>query len=303
VTDVEIAVASADGQYIGFGGFSLIDRPAAAVIALLLTAGLFWSLLSLRWKDQSIPSGYAWYWGLFIGPDRDPSLSLFQIFIWTVITVWGLAYVFLVTGTLLSLTPEMMALLGIAGTGSVLARWIAERSPGGSTSQPAGAAPKYEFWYMLSSKGEFDLLKLQLFVFTLMISLYVFWRILDTGAFPELDPNTLLLLGVSQGVYIGGKVAGASSVSRAHALKVELDVKTDALKNLIAKKTDAETRKAALDAAKAAHGAATPFPDEAKLVATTEEAKKLATQEKELTENIKALDASYQAAVKELKLA
>ena len=69
-------------------------------------------------------------------------------FFWTVITVWGLAYVFTVTGTLLSLTAEMLTLLGIAGTGSVLARLIASRramvtSPPAYLSPP-GSPP--EFW-------------------------------------------------------------------------------------------------------------------------------------------------------------
>ena len=132
------------------------------------------------------------------------------------ITVWALVYVFIVTGTLLSLTAEMLTLLGIAGTGSVLARLIASRqamvtSPPAYLSPP-GSPP--EFWQMLSTKNSlgvpsFDLMKLQLFVFTLVIGVYIVWRITDTATFPALDTNTLLLLGVSQGIYVGGKF-GAS---------------------------------------------------------------------------------------------
>ena len=65
---------------------------------------------------------------------------------------------------------------------------------------------------MLSTKNSsgassFDLMKLQLFVFTIVIGVYVVWRITDTATFPALDTNTLLLLGVSQGIYVGGKFA------------------------------------------------------------------------------------------------
>src|SRR5215204_6115159 len=223
----------------------------SALIATLVTVLLFGWLGKLRrrdlepapaapapaapapggtWLSRSWNTSSEWIAGLFIGPDKDPSLSLFQIFFWTVITVWGLAYVYVVTGSLLSMTQSMMWLLGIAGTGSVIARWISSGTSGGSTSQPpggsiaivaapAGARPKpLAFWQLLSTAGQFDLLKLQLFVFTLLIGAYVAWRIADTGAFPELDTNTLLLLGVSQGVYIGGKIASTTALSRAQAL-------------------------------------------------------------------------------------
>jgi hypothetical protein len=209
---IELALASSDGQYAAYGGFAAINRVAAWVIASILTVGLFAWLLHLRHgqlvREQVAAQSdwQSWRTGLFLGADNQPSLSLFQIFFWTVITIWGLVYVFVVTGSLLSLTQEMMWLLGIAGTGSVLARLIPSRdsalaSPPMHTSPPDGL----EFWQMLSTNNSFDLMKLQLFVFTLVIGIYVIWRISDTGTFPALDTNTLLLLGVSQGIYVGGK--------------------------------------------------------------------------------------------------
>lgn len=262
ILPVRVAVASLDGQYRAYGGFSAFAKGYIAIAAVLIAAMLFYWLATLRGaqvekeleKDreqtvktltdrgdsagaaavQSKPLGTAhWFVGLFMGPDRDPSLSLFQIFFWTVITVWGLLYVYGVTGSLLTMTASMMALLGIAGVGSVAARWVAAaNAPEGSGSQAPGAqsdpAKGFQFWQMLSTNGSFDLLKLQLFVFTLTIGTYVVWRIADTAAFPELDANTLLLLGVSQGVYIGGKVAGGTGLSKAQALKVELDTRKKA---------------------------------------------------------------------------
>src|SRR6185503_514637 len=127
---------------------------------------------------------------------------------------------------MLSLTTEMMTLLGIAGTGSVLSRWVSSSGADGA-AQPAAPKPGEEresisLWEILSTDGRFDLLKLQLLVFTLTIAVYVVWRIADTAAFPVLDVNTLLLLGVSQGVYIGGKLAGTTALSRAQQLKLDL---------------------------------------------------------------------------------
>ena len=213
---MELAVASSDGQYVAYGGFTTIGRFVAGLIASGLTLALFGWLLTLRHgqrvseQKRTEEDWQSWFTGLFIGADNEPSLSLFQIFFWTVITVWALAYVFIVTGTLVSLTAEMLTLLGIAGTGSVLARLIAARTrtPPRAYLSPPGSPP--EFWQMLSTTDSsgtpsFDLLKLQLLVFTLVIGVYVVWRITDTATFPALDTNTLLLLGVSQGIYVGGK--------------------------------------------------------------------------------------------------
>lgn len=214
----------------------------------MLTLIVFAWLLQLRYKQCYAPNQRKfhlanWSAGLFIGEDNAPSLSLFQVFLWTVITVWGVLYVFIVAGSLLSLTPEMMGLLGIAGVGSVAARLIAASgSPPQLAGSPApvpssGNDAKALVSEMLSTNDKLDLMKLQLFVFTLVIAVYVVARIADTAAFPALDANTLLLLGVSQGVYIGGKLAGTTPLSRAHALKVELDVRNDALKTLKEKQT------------------------------------------------------------------
>ncbi|MER8542624.1 hypothetical protein NKH17_24870 [Mesorhizobium sp. M1334] len=250
LTLVDLAVASTDGQYTAHGSFVAFSRLYASIIATLFTGLLFWGLLHVR-HMKTVPNSIArknewgrFFAGLFISEgDNDPSLSLFQVFFWTAVTVWGFFYSFTVTGSLLKMTPEMMVLLGIAGTGSVLARWIAI-SRGGSTSQPTGSevqapadaqrAEPLDFWQILNTNGQFDLLKLQLLLFTLLIGVYVICRIAESASFPVLDTNTLLLLGVSQGVYIGGKLGGTTPLARAQALKLDLDLAAQAAAKLAA---------------------------------------------------------------------
>jgi hypothetical protein len=261
---IEVAVASADGKYKGYGWYVAVPKIPAALVAMLIVAGGLWWLVGFRRGDlrstaqalrakgqqdqgaraQNIGDN-AWFSSLFVGSDGQPSLSLFQIFFWTLITVWGIAYVYIVAGSLLTMTTSMMGLLGIAGVGTVAARWISPDSNAAADPRavPARAKP-FSFWEILSTNGNFDLLKLQLFVFTTTIGIYVVWRIADTAAFPELDANTLLLLGVSQGVYIGGKVAGGTALSRAQALKLDLADKQEARANLQAK-IEADTKSVA----------------------------------------------------------
>jgi hypothetical protein len=258
---LQIAIASPDGKYRGYGGFNAISKVWAAVIAVVTVLLLLWWLLTLRGEElmehrhvRKADSGRL-YAGLFIGPDNEPSLSLFQIFIWTTITVWGFIYVYLVSGSLLAMTTEMMGLLGIAGVGTLAARWVATSR--GSTTTPGAAATvattnastDFAFWKILSTNGTFDLLKLQLFLFTVTIATYVVYRILDTAAFPALDTNTLLLLGVSQGVYVGGKIASTTPLATAQALKLQLDVSSETLRNLDAALKALQKEKADIDAA------------------------------------------------------
>lgn len=82
------------------------------------------------------------------------------------------------------------------------------------------------------------------------------WRVAEVGAFPALDQNTLLLLGVSQGVYIGGKLAGTSALARAQAIQLDLDLRTGELCDLKAEIASLQGRKTSGNAAVPPFGAA-----------------------------------------------
>lgn len=257
LTPVKLAIASSDGANLALGGLEVIGRARAALIATVLTIVLLAIVMYSRGQHvKNADDKPRWFAGLFIGPDGDPSLSLLQVFIWSVLTVWGFFYVYIVAGNLLVLTPEMLGLLGIAGAGSVLARWIAASGAGGGSSEPRSAfAPNAratpqpnDFWTMLSTGGNFDLLKLQMFVFTVVIALYVLCRIVDAAAFPALDANTLLLLGVSQGVYITGKLASRSGLAALQTVKAQMDLNGDEVAALSAKRVKLLDEKEKLEA-------------------------------------------------------
>jgi hypothetical protein len=308
---VEIVAATTDGQYVGHGGFVAVSRLWGGALATLAALGLFWWLSTVRHEARreeiavvrgvaAAPKKQEWdndwkqrFSSLFIGTDNQPSLSLFQIFVWTVITVWGLLYVYVVTGSLLSLTTEMMTLLGIAGTGSVLSRWISSGGADGAAPKPGDERKSISLWEMLSTDGRFDLLKLQLLVFTLTIAVYVVWRIADTAAFPVLDVNTLLLLGVSQGVYIGGKLAGTTALSRAQQLKLDLELRAAERQKLLDEQ--AKLTKTQADLKSGTPPADLPASDKQRLDALPELIK---LRDKEIADQTKA----YEAAVKELGL-
>jgi hypothetical protein len=307
---VQVALATADGRYLAMGRFQAVSRQVAAgaatgIVVLLLLIAMV--MRARQFEPGQIPGGRPWLSGLFMGQDGDPSLSLWQMLVWTIVTVWGMFYVFIVSGSLLVLTPEVMGLLGIAGTGSVLARFIAGSA--GSTSQragtPAAQRPANGLLQMLCTNGQFDLLKLQLFVFTAIVAIYVISRIADAAAFPALDANTLLLMGVSEGVYIASKAASSTGIARAVALKAEFEVNAEQQKGLDARLAQARLAEKGIGAAVLAAKAtgATAPPELLKQQSESVEiARELEASRKVAVERSAALKLDFDKAVRELGL-
>jgi hypothetical protein len=217
-----LAVVTTDGSYVGIGEFVYLSRSWALVLATALAALLF---VGLVWLRNAGAAWKTWLMGLFLGEDQQPSLSLFQILLWTIVTVWALLYVFFSTGNLLTMTPQVMALLGFAGAGSLAARWVAaSRAPAPPIPPGADEAKPPAFWAILEDRGQLDLFKLQLFLFTVLIAGYVVFRVVRQSAFPALDPEFLMLMGVSNSLYVGSKLTQSSPLAVAQALRLEWDV-------------------------------------------------------------------------------
>lgn len=157
----------------------------------------------------------------------------------------GSLFIFALTGELLTLTWQVLALLGIAGLGSVSARFVSG-APTPASKTSATVANDNNFARLFVTDGSLDVFKLQMFIFTVGAALFVYGRVLIDHAFPELDEN-LLLLGISNGIYVGSKVAPGESVYRAaERLDIDLKVLNEAKANVDEelKQLDAQIEKA-----------------------------------------------------------
>jgi hypothetical protein len=188
----------------------------AFIVSILVVLGLLVLIARLLPSDVTVGGVLTKLFSFTIGADGQPSLSLFQVYIWTALVLAGMLYVFFMSGDLLNISQQVLVLVGLAGVGSIGARWI---STGTSGTVPATGGG---FWGMFVVEGKPDLLRLQLFLFTLTIWVYVAARVFYEQEFPELDPNVLLLMGISNGVYVGGKWA-ATADPTASLRKVRLD--------------------------------------------------------------------------------
>jgi hypothetical protein len=197
----------------------------AFVVSIALAIGILFLLAWLveRWTDTK-PSK-AWTLSrLFLGLDGEPSLSLFQMYMWTGLVVAGMVYVFCMSGDLLSISEQVLILLGLAGLTTISARFVS------TTAATPPPETKPGFWGMFVVYGKPDLLRLQMFLFTLVIWAYVAARLYYEQAFPTLDANVLLLMGISNGVYVGAKWAATGDpLAELKRLRLEQDTLQDGL--------------------------------------------------------------------------
>jgi hypothetical protein len=203
---------------------------------LLIVYG--WVAFALRRQDHTL--------GSFIlslnpvkvtaGPDGKGSLSKFQILCFSLI-VFGLIFLLLLqTGTLTELSGTILTLLGINGLGATLAKgadaqrntiapenraWLLRRNwiP---TAKPAVDTSQASWRDFFSTDGEFDVYRFQSFIFGLVVG-----GALIAAGITQLStftiPETILgIVGLSQAVYIGGKLVTPTNISDLNAAIADL---------------------------------------------------------------------------------
>lgn len=227
--------AGADSKILGETEYYIGSPRRAAMIALaaILTFYLLPLYFLKRRREKKIGTesggvtrpGFKkplWFSLLWLGRDRHgrASLSSCQIALWTYLVFGVAAYVFVLNGELIDISDSILILLGITGSASVAARFTASRQEeqveltmrageiSGSGSRYRLLTLAYPAWHdLISTAGRIDLARLQVFVFTVLAAFYVGITAIVTFQFPEVPDGLLWLMGISNGVYLGGKVA------------------------------------------------------------------------------------------------
>jgi hypothetical protein len=161
------------------------------------------------------------------GADGKGSLSKFQILFFSLV-VFGLILLFsLQTGLLTDLSITIVGLLGIHGLGATAAK--------GADAQRIVISPENTAWLyhknwltpsrlpvdrskavwsdFFSTDGKFDVYRYQSFIFSLVVVLaLIFGGVTQLSTFTV--PETILgIVGLSQAVYIGGKLVTPTNIS------------------------------------------------------------------------------------------
>jgi hypothetical protein len=152
--------------------------------------------------------------------DGYASLSQLQIVLWTLVVAVSAIYVMTLSGNLINISQGTLILLGIA-SGAALAARIpgvgqtaptqAEPATPPATPQatpPAPTTPTTPEWADLiisdRSKQEIDVTRLQMLAFTLITAAFVMIKVVVDYEIPAIPANFLMLMGISNGVYVGG---------------------------------------------------------------------------------------------------
>jgi hypothetical protein len=162
------------------------------------------------------------------------SLSQLQIILWSFVIGAGAVYVMSLSGNLIEITQGTLVLLGISGTATVASKLQSYKQdqsapatpptpPAGTTTPTGSPAPsvgatgagaakigtRIPLWSDLvvasDNQNEIDVTRVQMLFFTVIVALFVVLRILASDAIPEIPEGYLLLMGISNGVYLTAK--------------------------------------------------------------------------------------------------
>ena len=168
-------------------------------------------------------------------PDGRASLSTLQVFFFTVLVFVMLAYVLLRTGVLSDLSTTVLELLGISGLGATAAKgadssktaiepanqaWL--QSKGWYDAPSVRPAGQPTFYDLISTDGNFDVYRYQSFLFSAAVGGALFVGGISQLASFTVPQNILGILGLSQVVYVAGKLVSPNSASQINTVITDL---------------------------------------------------------------------------------
>ncbi len=178
-----------------------------AVVLVLVLVAVFYVIL----RDLAAAAGrrsqgrvFGPLLWLVTGTDGYGSLSQFQIMLWTLTVAMSAVYVMCLSGNLLDIPNGMLQLLGVAGGAALLARVPPKDGLRDPATKRAPTAPAH--WSdLVVIDGNIDVTRVQMLVFTLISAAFVVLKVIVGYQIAEIPENFVLLMGISNGVYLTGR--------------------------------------------------------------------------------------------------
>lgn len=209
-----------------------------AVLAGLAAVSLLLHVIVVAAAPDGTPAKEHGLAALFIGLDNRTSTSKLQAVLWTYAILWALVSVLAGAGiedfnTALStdVREEYLLLLGgpfaIAIGAKAITTHRVSRDPGAKTpkrQEDTGTVAARVAEVVTDDDGSVDLGDFQYLAFTVLTLTYFAWAFIDSPSegLPPVPGTLLVLMGVSQGAYLGKKgFAGTSPEERERAEEAE----------------------------------------------------------------------------------
>jgi hypothetical protein len=224
--------------------FTVTNKVTFAILTLLFVALAYGFLAWATLEDTEGKRGLPWL--IYVlspvrisaGAFGDASLSQLQVILFTLIVAGLLFQLWLRAGVLSDLSQQLLMLLGISAVGAGAAKLTGTIKTGLSDStaqflmakgwyawplQPL--SEKATFAQLLLTDGRLDVYKFQMAIFTVVVAAYVISAGQNDLANVKISETLLYLIGISQGVYVGGKAVTdrTTDLENAVAKMIELE--------------------------------------------------------------------------------
>jgi len=144
------------------------------------------------------------------------SLSAFQILLWSLLIAASAIYVMALSGNLINITPGTLVLLGIAGAAGLITAAAAGSGQTGQTQggaqqsqpslQPQNKRPPRWADLVRDDTDNPEVTRLQMLFFTVVSAAFVAVQVLNNYVIPDIPSGYQILMGISNGIYVGRKL-------------------------------------------------------------------------------------------------
>jgi len=158
------------------------------------------------------------------------SLARSQMAFWTVIILISILWVWYDKGYLVSVTSQVLMLLGISAGTTVTANLIDNADLTNakikSRHQDSNSSQSF-FLNIVSDQKGLSIHRFQNVIFSLSIGLYFLYEVIKNNRIPELDENLMVLMGISSGTYLAIKKGENTAYQVEDAEKIAKKVASD----------------------------------------------------------------------------
>lgn len=135
------------------------------------------------------------------------SLARTQMVFWTLLIIASFFIVWMATGNLITITPQVLVLLGISAGTSVSAQLIDINDSNNEKIERHQETNSSQSFLLniLSDKNGVSVHRFQNVAFTIVIGSYFLFEVIQNHKIPELDSSLMILMGISSGTYLALK--------------------------------------------------------------------------------------------------
>jgi hypothetical protein len=218
VADVRILILNKDNAPVADASTAIGVPSRMLALALALSiVGFAWALLYFvaTWRLTHPKIRQAnWMLRIIATPSGRASLSQLQIVLWTLVVAGSAVYVMAASGDLIQISNGTLVLLGIAGAAGIASKAHSQGQDAAAAAAgtpPEITTPRLSDLLMSDSSqgevGEIDVARMQMLLFTLIAAVFVTTKVFVSFVIPDIPEGFQILMGISNAVYMGAKVA------------------------------------------------------------------------------------------------